>query len=269
MKQQENHSELFGKNNKSALELFQLAMKVTKGSVFENNFKTNDASGTKELYYHMGYTDEELPQTITEVTRLIHPDDIAGVMEAFAKHIANPSEPYYTEFRMQSKAGQWIWVEGTGLITQRDNQGQPILLTGISKDITRRRLETDRIRESQEMLAKAEILSATGSWKVDYQTNLCLWSENKYRLLGMEPATFAPCIENYLQCIHPDDRQEFENLRNAFHRSFGKEFETRHRIIRQNDGQVRLIQKKWISNRNEEGNLLVTYGVIQDITPAE
>jgi K+-sensing histidine kinase KdpD len=69
----------------------------------------------------------------------------------------------------------------------------------------RKRAE-NALRRSEAHLAEAQRLSVTGSfgWKVG--SGEIFWSDETYRILGVEP-TVKPTVDVILQCIHPDDRE--------------------------------------------------------------
>ncbi|HEY4451293.1 MAG TPA: EAL domain-containing protein [Solirubrobacteraceae bacterium] len=46
----------------------------------------------------------------------------------------------------------------------------------------------------------------TGTWTWNLETDVLLWSENMFRLLGLEPGSVTPTPELVISCVHPDDR---------------------------------------------------------------
>lgn len=244
----------------------QLALKIIRASVFENNFETGSAFNSPELFKFMGYKEEEIPDTITGITKIIHPDDLPSVLDAFVANSSGLASSYYTEFRMLNKSGEWNWVEAEGQVVKRNTKGEPILLFGITKDIAERKQAEQKLREHLEMLKKAQGLTNTGSWMIDYSQNRSIWSDEFFHILGIKPEQCAPSLECYLERIHPEDRSAFLHIREKFHRSYGKNMNLQHRIIRRNDGKVRLVSQKWVSERQEDGKVLKSIGVIWDIT---
>ena len=61
-------------------------------------------------------------------------------------------------------------------------------------------------------LAEAQALSGVGSWDWDQTTQTVTWSEQLYALAGVDPASFTPTIEGFLDLIHPEDRQRVADL---------------------------------------------------------
>lgn len=60
--------------------------------------------------------------------------------------------------------------------------------------------------ESERRLTEAQRVAGIGSWDWDLQANGGSWSDNLYRMFGVEPGAFQPSLEKYLEFIHPDDR---------------------------------------------------------------
>jgi PAS domain S-box-containing protein len=57
------------------------------------------------------------------------------------------------------------------------------------------------------VLDQAEQLAQTGSWDWELTTDVLLWSDNMFRLLGLEPGEVTPSPDYVLGRIHPEDRE--------------------------------------------------------------
>lgn len=68
----------------------------------------------------------------------------------------------------------------------------------------------DRARPSRSALECAERLAQTGSWDWDLEGDVLLWSDNMFRLLGLEPGAITPTPEYVTEQAHPDDRPRVE-----------------------------------------------------------
>ena len=66
----------------------------------------------------------------------IHPDDKARQQRLMAQHLSGESPSYELELRMCHKDGHWVWCRTLGRVMQRDAAGQPLLLSGITIDIS-------------------------------------------------------------------------------------------------------------------------------------
>ena len=72
------------------------------------------------------------------------------------------------------------------------------------------RRDASRGRPDRAALERAEQLAQTGTWEWDLDTDVLLWSDNMFRLLGVEPGSVAPTPEYVIGRVHPDDRDRVE-----------------------------------------------------------
>ncbi len=110
-------------------------MKVVKGDPMNPN---NTLWYSNQLRKLLGYEDEnDFPNLFNSWSNSIHPDDAQMVVEAFGKHLMDPTgqTPYDVENRMVKKDGSTIWVRVKGK-TVRGDGGIPILVAGAVEDIT-------------------------------------------------------------------------------------------------------------------------------------
>jgi PAS domain S-box-containing protein len=70
----------------------------------------------------------------------------------------------------------------------------------------RRQAETS-LRASEASLANAQRIAQLGNWDLDRTTDRLRWSDEIYRILGLQPGTVEPSLEGYLEYVHPDDRE--------------------------------------------------------------
>ncbi|HEU4451755.1 MAG TPA: PAS domain-containing protein, partial [Longimicrobium sp.] len=119
-----------------------------------------------------------------------------------------------------------------------------------------------RLRESMEtQLAEAQALARLGSWEWWVEEDRIRWSDQMYRVYGMEsgdPVT----LESFLARVHPEDRARMRETVGASLRS-GEPFELEHRIVRP-DGAVRLLQARGRVERGPGGARMSGTG--QDVT---
>jgi len=78
-----------------------------------------------------------------------------------------------------------------------------------------------------------------GSWAFD-AAGFDYWSPELFRIYGLEPSSTAPTVEEYLNCIHPADREFMANLIKRI-LAEASPFDATKRIVRP-DGEVRYIR---------------------------
>ncbi len=87
-------------------------------------------------------------------TSRLHPNDYERVMENMRSHLRGDSHVYEVEYRIQAKDGTYKWFYDRGAITKRDDNGLPLLLSGIVFDITSRKEFEARLEEEKASLIK-------------------------------------------------------------------------------------------------------------------
>jgi len=101
----------------------------------------------------LGYTLAELaPVSIDTWRRLAHPDDLAHSDDVLRKHFAGELDYYACETRMRHRDGHWVWVLGRGKVSQWDNGGLPMLMSGTHQDISERKAMEEELRTHREHL---------------------------------------------------------------------------------------------------------------------
>jgi diguanylate cyclase (GGDEF)-like protein/PAS domain S-box-containing protein len=165
------------------------------------------------------------------------------------------------EWHGKTKNGVPFWVE----ISLRFAEfGEIPAVVAIVRDVDERRRVADKLREAQAALVEAQSVAHVGSFTVDLLNNHTTWSDECFRILGFDPATFIPSFESYLARIHPDDRA---TLAIAYKRSLEDRTPggVKQRIV-WGDGTVRVVQQQWQNYYGADGEALRTTGTIQDIT---
>ena len=77
------------------------------------------------------------------------------------------------------------------------------------EDITARKRAEEKLALTKDILDRAQKVARVGSWHMDLQTNTMLWTDEAYRLFGLEPGT-PMNYERFLEKVHPGDREYVE-----------------------------------------------------------
>jgi PAS domain S-box-containing protein len=128
-----------------------------------------------------------------------------------------------------------------------------------------RRLEAqERILETEQALKEAQQLSHLGSWSYDIASGKVFWSDEKYRIYGLEPQSLEITLDYCFQVIHEEDRAA---VRETFQKCIetGAELTVAYRAVRP-DGTLRHVRVSSNLNRNREGVPTRLVGTVLDIT---
>ena len=115
-------------------------------------------------------------------------------------------------------------------------------------------------RERQ--FADAQALAHVGSWERGLTDHRSVWSDELCRIFG-QPLGFSPTFDEFVQLIHPDDRDRVAgDLGRA---TSGDLYESWYRILRP-DGEIRHVHGRAGGRVGDRGRIAYTLGTIQDVT---
>lgn len=100
----------------------------------------------------LGYKPGEINPDVYEFTQMIHPDDYEATMENMRLHLEGRTPLYEVEYRIRTKDGNYKWFYDKGKVTKRDEQGNPLRVTGIVFDITEKKEAELKVKRYQESL---------------------------------------------------------------------------------------------------------------------
>jgi PAS domain S-box-containing protein len=145
-----------------------------------------------------------------------------------------------------------------------DPEGRVSAIGGIATDITERKLTEQALAEQRKLLQEAQNIAGLGCWEWDPASGRLTWSEQLYRLYGVEPSSFQPSFESYLERVHPGDRQHSgERVARAL--IDGHPFSSEERILRP-DGALRWLRSHCEVVRDANGRPIKLLGACLDVT---
>ena len=149
-----------------ALERERLANIITgvNAGTYEWSLETNELICNPRWAEQLGYTLTELvPIDFDLMETLTHPDDRQQNRAKRTAHLEGQTDLYEVETRMRHKSGHWIWILDRGRVVRRDEDGRPLLMTGIQQDISRHKLAEEALyRKNAELeaaIAQAKALA--------------------------------------------------------------------------------------------------------------
>ena len=193
----------------------------------------------------------------------IHPEDLRLHLEKWRTSLAT-GEPFEVEVRMRRADGhyRWHYIHGVAL---RDEHGDILKWYGISTDVEDRRQAQDALRRSEAYLAEAQRLSKTGSWAWDPIADQVLyWSDETFRIFGLDSRERPLTIESFRQRTHPDDRERVNRHRmQAF--TDKSDYDVEYRILLP-DGIVKYVHVIGHPALAPNGSVLEYVGTVVDVT---
>jgi PAS domain S-box-containing protein len=121
-----------------------------------------------------------------------------------------------------------------------------------------------RQQASEAGMAEAQRLARIGSWEWEISTNTVSWSNEHFRLFGLEPGTVTPSLDLYLQHVQPDDRVKARATLDLCRRHGGP-FSYHQQIVRA-DNVVRTLYSRGETVCAADGRPTRLRGTVQDVT---
>jgi PAS domain S-box-containing protein len=125
---------------------------------------------------------------------------------------------------------------------------------------------TASLRESEERLKRAQEIAHIGSWELDLVDNRLTWSDEVYRIFGLQPQEFGATYEAFLNAIHPEDRAAVDATYSGSVREGRDSYEIEHRIVRRHTGEIRVVYEKCEHRRDAAGRIVSSIGMVHDVT---
>ena len=225
-----------------------------------------------------------------EITGLIFPRTVRErfdrVLEQYLTTGVGPALGRRIETRSIRSDGSEFPVE---ISIIRAGTESPPKFTGFVTDITDRKQAEDELRRARDelehrvrkrtselqsaneelqkrdhQLSTAQQIAHLGSWEWDVRSSKVTWSDELYRINGLQPGEFAGTFEAALDRIHPDDRSKtLEQIQAAVRHHVP--FDLLTRIIRP-DGSIRIVESQGRVVLDDKNEVVKLNGVSLDVT---
>jgi PAS domain S-box-containing protein len=161
---------------------------------------------------------------------LLHPDDQEEARRAWSTRLRTGSAGDVS-FRVRNAEGGYRWHLSRAEPV-RASDGTLLYWIGVNLDIEDR-------KQAELYLAEGQRLAHTGSWAFN-AAGFDYWSPELFRIYGLDPSGKPPTLEEYMELVHPDDR---EFVAEAIQKMFaeGRGFDFTKRIVRP-DGETRRVR---------------------------
>ncbi len=139
------------KLNQQLRERMELALQGSKTSILDWDFTNNNfyiSSSWKEM---LGFTDKELPNSLSTWKDRVHKDDMKIVLSSLKKSKNKKIKFFENSQRLKHKDGHWVWIFGRAQILYDEN-GQAVRMIGAQTDITEEKNLQIKLLEQKEIL---------------------------------------------------------------------------------------------------------------------
>jgi PAS domain S-box-containing protein len=182
---------------------------------------------------------------------------VAAISRAFT------GEGVELRLQMLTLSGATRWLD-TRLQPIRDDGGRIVAVLGLLRDSTAIHDTENALRRSQRHLVEAQAIAHVGSWEWNILDGANIWSDENYRLFGYEPGSVQPSHQQWVDSLHPEDRQRVLDFVQAA--LDGTEaYDIEYRVIHPG-GQVRHVHCRGDVYRDGAGKAIRMAGTAMDIT---
>ena len=193
---------------------------------------------------------------------LIHPEDRERMSSYLQDQVLGKTLDFDNQYRIVRQPDKQVcWVHGNGTL-RLDAAGQVSSMFGTIQDITASKQLEQRLRESESALQEAQLIAQLGSWRQNLTTGLLSGSTEAYKILGLKQDGQALSQKNFLQLIHPDDRQRIVQAWQQIVLN-KQDTDIEYRIIIQ--GTTRWVRGRAKVNCNALGEPIAITGTLQNI----
>lgn len=191
------------------------------------------------------------------------PEQIDLICHIFENHMHGMIKPGPVEliFRRRNEERFPVSLLVSPLV---DPRGVPVGYLASVHDITLLKTSQEKLARRERQLSQAQRLAQLGSWSWDLLTDTVTWSDEFYRICGVDPERFVSTYQSLLHLIHPHDREKVEQATDKALRE-RTSFDLFYRIIGM-DGIVRTHHASGMVSVDPLGRPLSVVGVAQDIT---
>ena len=191
----------------------------------------------------------------------IHADDLPRCLEVLEAAFAR-RQPFTLEYRLRRHDGEYRWVLDSGIPLLAPD-GSWTGYVGSSVDITDRRQAEESLRRKASELTEAQRLAAIGSWQWDSSTDEVVWSDELYRIAGLEPHSSAAAASNHPHLYPPEHWERITRCAEEAMRS-GTPYELDVEMF--TNGGRRWVTARGKAMRDADGRITGLRGTVQDIT---
>lgn len=244
-------------------ERLRLAIEAGKLGGWEWDLKTGRSFWFGESHAQIGMKRlEGHPPNRQDFWDRVHPEDRERLREVISSAMENHVE-FDQEFRCIWADGAERWLRSTGkFFYTADGEAQRLL--GVSRDITQSKQSEQALRQRETDLRDAQRIAKVGSWQWDPATDTVTWSEELYRIAGLDPSMPAVRYKDHGKIY---TAESWERLQSAVEEALrtGAPYELDLEMIRF-DGERRWLTARGEAFHDSSGHVVQLRGTVQDIT---
>ena len=242
-------------------ERFHFAIEATNDGMWDWDMRTDEVYYSPQWIRLLGYQSEEVLPTRAFFMTLLHPDDVARMMDVLQAHVDGRIPLKEIEVRLRQKSGEFRWYLNRGKVVARAEDGRPLRMVGTITDISERKQSE---RERDEALSHLETIMETVPdiiFALDLEGRVAKWNRKLETVTGYtrEELQGKPALE-----MVPSD--EAEKTAAAIREAYEKGYAELEGHLLAKDGRTMLYHWTGAPYRDLQGRVIGVTGVGRDIT---
>ena len=138
-----------------ARERLTLAMDASQLALWDTDLATGNVWLSEAWAELLGQPAGETRTTVSALAALVHPEDLAELLRLQREALMGMRSGYSAEHRVRTAGGDWKWIHSQGRVTQRDDTGRALRMSGTNGDITVRKAMEGARRSMERNLQRA------------------------------------------------------------------------------------------------------------------
>ena len=211
------------------IEFLKGAQILIRGGFWYWDLAKENIEYNNQVFNQLGIISKETKLSITEIYKLIHPDEKVKVELAINEIVKGNAESTEVEFRALTKDGNYRWFLGRAAVAIKDINGKVSSIIGSTIDISQQKELVGRFELGESRLKKTQKIAHIGSWESDPINGTDFWSEETYKIFGFKKEKVKPNLQVVIPYINPEDlvalNKKFDDIvrsadRNLFNANF-------------------------------------------------
>lgn len=244
-------------------ERISFALEAARSGIWEWEADTDRLMWSKEVWalYGLEVDSRELNNELCVIT--VHEEDRAFVSTVIRDAVreGRAASVEYRVIHPGDGSVHWLLSQGS---PKYDPDGRLVRYIGLITDITERKLVENTLLENKARLDQALEAANAGIWEWNLKSGVNIWSDEVWRLYGLEPHGNAPSFALWAETILPEDREATcQTVRKAA--TEGSDISIEYRV-RYPDGSVHWLLSRGKPVKDNRGAIVRYLGTIIDIT---
>ncbi len=240
--------------------LYKEAQAMNMMGNWEWNFQTNEISWSDEVY-NIFEIPKDIPLELDHIKSFVHPEDICITVKA--SQDLQELKDYDVHYRIVLPGNRIKYIYSKARIAET-TEGKPLKVIGVLQDVTERLMLIAELQQKEMLYKQAQAMSHIGNWEWLIDDNTVIWSDEMYRIYGLNPTQEPISYEQYAAMLHPDDAGLMQDAVNNCLQKH-QPYERMHRIILPG-GKIKYLLGKGDVMLNKDGKAVKLFGTSQDIT---